>query len=65
MENCARLRDLEILSGLRFLPSLTPEVKVHTLTFLPEGLWERMGWLDAMGASGGCPDMNEPICPEG
>ena len=65
VENAVRLRDVELLTGLRFLPSLPPEVRVTTLTFMPEALWERLGWVDAMGADGQCPDLETVDCPAG
>lgn len=65
LENCAHLADLVLMSGLDFLPSLTPDARVRALTFLPEKLWDRLSWLDAFEAGGECPDMTETSCPPG
>ena len=42
----ARLKDVELLTGLSFFPELPQYSKISLATWLPLQLWERLSWLD-------------------
>ncbi len=41
-DNSARMRDVELLTGLRLVQKSTNSVKVRLLTHLAVGLWDRL-----------------------
>ena len=45
-DNAARMRDVELVTGLRFFPKIKAEDSVRLKTFLPESLWEKYSWMD-------------------
>ncbi|KAL8580376.1 hypothetical protein ACOMHN_037475 [Nucella lapillus] len=52
LENVARVRDVELLTGLRFFADLDPALSARLRTQVPVTLWRRAGhWADA------------PLCP--
>ncbi|KAK7100774.1 uncharacterized protein [Littorina saxatilis] len=47
LENVARLRDVELLTGLQFFPDLDPAVSARLRTHVPTALWVKPGvWTD-------------------
>ena len=66
-KNVARVRDIELLTGLRFHPEIAEAERLRLSVFLSEALWDRMGWMD-LRASGDeeCPTLGGTHnCPAG
>ena len=62
-ENLVRLRDVELLTSLQLMTSVTNEVdRIFLLTHSEVGLWPRISWLDL---SDDDVISNEPLCPPG
>ena len=62
-ENLVRLRDVELLTSLQLMTSVTNEVdRIFLLTHSEVGLWPRISWLDL---SDDDVISNEPECPPG
>ena len=55
MENVARVRDIELLTGLRFFPDLDPALSAQLRTHIATSLWTKPGsWMD---------DLDSPLQP--
>jgi len=65
-QNVARVRDIELLTGLTFFPGVdVPSARIKLTTYLPEQPWSTLPWTDVDGE---CPiiDENDPNnCPAG
>ena len=60
-ENVARVRDIELLTGLTFFTDLETSLRIKTETYLPEHLWSRISWMDTDDQ---CPDLSQGAqCP--
>ena len=44
--NVARVRDIELLTGLQFFPNMENTPRLRLDTYLQVGLWERLSWMD-------------------
>lgn len=44
--NVARVRDIELLTGLQFFPNLENTPRLRLDIHLQVGLWERLSWMD-------------------
>ncbi len=65
-DNSARMKDVELLSGLRLAAqNSTNRMQMRLLTHLTVGLWDRLSWADAFSAEDNCPDIQTPKCPSG
>ena len=52
LENVARVRDVELLTGLRFFPDLDPALSARLRTHVPTSLWTRRGsWTDDLDSA--------------
>ena len=63
-ENVARVKDVELLTGLTFFSKIEASSRVILSTFLPEALWPTQSWMDA-GDDNECPVLNAAECPAG
>ena len=63
----ARVRDIELLTGLRFNPDLIEPDRLRVSVFLSEMLWDRIGWMDLTGTGDDeCPTLGDSQnCPAG
>ena len=57
--NVARVKDVELLTGLTFFPHLDSTARLRLNTHLAVGLWDRLTWIDQISS---CPDL-QPECP--
>ena len=58
--NVARVRDIELLTGLQFFPDLDNTPRLRLETHLDVGLWDRLTWMDEVDV---CPEEMQPECP--
>ena len=63
----ARVRDVELLTGLSLFNRMAPLPRVKLVTYLSENLWQRSWWLDDVKTSAGqCPlNRTSVSCPPG
>ena len=59
--NNARIRDVELLTGLRFLTILQPSIRLQLITRLDPKFWDRPSWMDEAK----CHIKDRDECPEG
>ena len=61
-ENVARIRDIELLTGLRFLTKFDEHTSARSRTYLPTSLWQTKDiaykWSDLP-----CDDNSQKTCP--
>ena len=54
----ARLHDIELITGLRFIPDMHSNFRSRTVSSYRMELWERPSWMDE--------EQTEPVqCPSG
>ncbi|XP_056017946.1 uncharacterized protein LOC125670329 isoform X2 [Ostrea edulis] len=62
-DNVARVRDIELLTGLQFFSSYNTSTRARLTTFLPVNLWKSMTqkWIDTQCGSGTCNSQYQPL----
>ena len=62
--NTARVRDIELLTGLIFFNQLSSKQRVDVSTYLSVNLWPRLSWMDVVDNATECPPIIEKAaCP--